>query len=63
MIIEYGPEGLVSIKCDVYSYEIMLIETFTRTKPNDEMFDGELSLMKWVYTNGSCRCQFNNATG
>ncbi|KAH0652458.1 hypothetical protein KY289_030136 [Solanum tuberosum] len=26
----------------------MLMETFTRTKPNDEMFDGELSLKQWV---------------
>ncbi|KAK4713243.1 hypothetical protein R3W88_019150 [Solanum pinnatisectum] len=45
---EYGLEGLVSIKCDVYSYGIMLMETFTRTNPNDEMFDGDFSLKQWV---------------
>ncbi|KAK4349296.1 hypothetical protein RND71_032051 [Anisodus tanguticus] len=28
--------------------ESMLIETFTRTKPSDEMFDGDRSLRRWV---------------
>ncbi|KAM3394023.1 receptor kinase-like protein Xa21 [Capsicum galapagoense] len=43
---EYGLEGLVSSKCDVYSYGVMLLETFTRRKPNE--FEGDLSLKQWV---------------
>ncbi|KAM3306474.1 hypothetical protein P3S67_013344 [Capsicum chacoense] len=43
---EYGQDGLVSTKCDVYSYGIMLLETFTRRKPSE--FEGDLSLKHWV---------------
>ncbi|XP_055826475.1 probable LRR receptor-like serine/threonine-protein kinase At3g47570 [Solanum dulcamara] len=43
---EYGLDGLVSVKCDVYSYGIMLLETFTRRKPNE--FEGDLTLKQWV---------------
>ncbi|KAM3306419.1 LRR receptor-like serine/threonine-protein kinase RGI3 isoform X3 [Capsicum chacoense] len=63
-LIEYGHDGLVSTKCDVYSYGIMLLETFTRRKPND--FEGDVSLKKWVNysfsrdSNGRSRCQLDN---
>lgn len=45
---EYGLEGIVSVKGDVYSYGIFLMETFTRKKPTDDMFVGEMSLKNWV---------------
>ncbi|PHT49716.1 hypothetical protein CQW23_09463 [Capsicum baccatum] len=43
---KYGLDGLVSTKCDVYSYGIMLLETFTTRKPNE--FEGDHSLKQWV---------------
>ncbi|CDP21476.1 unnamed protein product, partial [Coffea canephora] len=45
---EYGLEGLVSTSCDVYSFGITLMETFTKRKPKDEMFIEELSLRRWI---------------
>ncbi|XP_035548695.1 putative receptor-like protein kinase At3g47110 [Juglans regia] len=44
MAPEYGSEGLVSTRGDVYSYGILLMETFTRKKPTNDMFTGEMSL-------------------
>ncbi|KAF3625855.1 putative CBL-interacting protein kinase 5-like isoform 1 [Capsicum annuum] len=43
---EYGLDGLVSTKCDVYSYGIMSLEPFTMRKPNE--FEGDHSLKQWV---------------
>ncbi|XP_071921266.1 probable LRR receptor-like serine/threonine-protein kinase At3g47570 [Coffea arabica] len=45
---EYGLEGLVSAKCDIYSFGIMMMEVFTRTNPNSEMFGEKLGLKSWV---------------
>jgi len=41
-------EGIVSTRGDVYSYGVLLMETFTRKKPTDDMFVGEMSLKRWV---------------
>ncbi|XP_059442105.1 putative receptor-like protein kinase At3g47110 [Corylus avellana] len=48
MAPEYGSEGIVSTRGDMYSYGILLMETFTRKKPTDDMFGGKMSLKSWV---------------
>ncbi|XP_042943288.1 probable LRR receptor-like serine/threonine-protein kinase At3g47570 isoform X3 [Carya illinoinensis] len=45
---EYGFEGIVSTRGDVYSYGILLMETFTRKKPTDNIFVEEMNLKRWV---------------
>ncbi|CAL5410810.1 unnamed protein product [Camellia sinensis] len=45
---EFGLEGLVSTSCDVHSYGILLMETFTRVKPTNEMFFEDMTMKHWV---------------
>ncbi|KAM0054838.1 putative protein kinase RLK-Pelle-LRR-XII-1 family [Helianthus debilis subsp. tardiflorus] len=47
-MFEYGREGIVSTGGDVYSFGILLLETFTRKKPTEAMFSGEVTLRGWV---------------
>jgi LRR receptor-like serine/threonine-protein kinase FLS2 len=45
---EYGSKGVISVKGDVYSFGIMLMEMFTAKTPTDEMFSEELTLKTWI---------------
>ncbi|PRQ31893.1 putative protein kinase RLK-Pelle-LRR-XII-1 family [Rosa chinensis] len=46
--IGYMAPGIVTRRGDMYSFGVVLMETFTKRKPTDEMFVGETSLKKWV---------------
>ncbi|QHO24610.1 probable LRR receptor-like serine/threonine-protein kinase At3g47570 [Arachis hypogaea] len=46
--LEFGSKGIISTKGDVYSFGIMLMETFTRKKPTDDLFVAGLSMKGWI---------------
>ncbi|KAF5194916.1 Leucine-rich receptor-like protein kinase family protein [Thalictrum thalictroides] len=45
---EYGYGSSTSTKGDVYSFGMLVLEMVTRKRPTDDMFNGGLSLHKWV---------------
>ncbi|XP_042482665.1 probable LRR receptor-like serine/threonine-protein kinase At3g47570 [Macadamia integrifolia] len=45
---EYGTGAGVSTYGDVYSYGILLLETFTKKQPTDEMFKDNFNIHYWV---------------
>ncbi|CAI9095048.1 OLC1v1030905C1 [Oldenlandia corymbosa var. corymbosa] len=45
---EYASEGLISTRCDIYSFGIMMMEVFTGRHPSNEMFGENMSLRSWV---------------
>ncbi|KAM0836967.1 hypothetical protein ACQ4PT_061978 [Festuca glaucescens] len=45
---EYGFGSKISTEADVYSYGIIILELLTGKRPTDEMFNGGLSLYKFV---------------
>ena len=46
--IEYKREGQASTNRDVYSFAIMIMETFSGKKLANEIFHGEMTLKRWV---------------
>ncbi|KAK8303385.1 hypothetical protein V6Z11_D04G147800 [Gossypium hirsutum] len=48
MALEYGMGAGVSTRGDVYSFGILILEMFTRKRPIDHLFNGDMDLQKWV---------------
>ena len=51
LFIEYAQSGLASIRGDVYSFGIVLLEMLIGKRPTDPMFENELNLVNFVERN------------
>ncbi|CAI9780551.1 unnamed protein product [Fraxinus pennsylvanica] len=49
MAPEYRSTGIISPMANVYSYGIMLMKTFTKKQPTDDMFVGEFTMRTLVF--------------
>ncbi|XP_019177017.1 PREDICTED: receptor kinase-like protein Xa21 [Ipomoea nil] len=48
MAPEYGSTGMISTQCDIYSFGIVVMETFSARRPTDETFGEDMSLKSWI---------------
>ncbi|XP_031118780.1 probable LRR receptor-like serine/threonine-protein kinase At3g47570 [Ipomoea triloba] len=48
MAPEYGSTGMISTQCDIYSFGIVLMETFSARRPSDETFGEDMNLKSWI---------------
>ncbi|KAG6642332.1 hypothetical protein CIPAW_09G135400, partial [Carya illinoinensis] len=45
---EYGSEGIISTRGNMYSHGILLMETFTRKRRTNDIFSEEMNLKSWI---------------
>ncbi|XP_047324787.1 putative leucine-rich repeat receptor-like serine/threonine-protein kinase At2g24130 [Impatiens glandulifera] len=50
---EYAYGAITSIKGDVYSFGVLVLEMVTRKRPTDNNFGNDVSLHRWVKTNSN----------
>lgn len=48
MSTEYGSEGIVSTKVDVYSFGVLMIEMVTGKKATNANFSGSFTMKRWI---------------
>ncbi|KAG7963690.1 hypothetical protein I3843_09G131100 [Carya illinoinensis] len=46
--LNYGSEGIISTRGNMYSHGILLMETFTRKRRTNDIFSEEMNLKSWI---------------